>query len=322
MLNELNHSRPGTIRDRGDVMTATGRNKTVPSYEPHLVMKEFSISPGREWVPSLSGWLLLQVGVGAGYWLHGQTRTELAPGSLLLVSSEAEGRVLASQLGQVTLHAFNLMPERLTGLMTLGELNLFKRSAARMRLAFRRYSPEDPLALKMNGFLRETKAGGLLRKLDMVHLLVEAMGDDFEQLGAGLETTDAKERLRIFLQELPPNALLEISFDELAQMNNCTPRHLSRIFYDVVGMSFRDKRAEIRLSRARELLATSQTKVVEVALESGYKSVSLFNLMFTRRFGISPGRWRQKNGILTEPASSRRTKFSKPAVNKSRRLTI
>jgi AraC-like DNA-binding protein len=32
-----------------------------------------------------------------------------------------------------------------------------------------------------------------------------------------------------------------------------------------------------------------------VALKSGYKSLSLFNLMFTRRFGTSPGKWRQKH---------------------------
>jgi transcriptional regulator GlxA family with amidase domain len=87
---------------------------------------------------------------------------------------------------------------------------------------------------------------------------------------------------------------LEITFDELAKIIHCTPRHLSRVFNDVAGTSFREKRSEIRLSRARELLATSQSKVVSVAFKSGFKSLSLFNRMFTRRFGISPGRWRQK----------------------------
>ena len=86
-----------------------------------------------------------------------------------------------------------------------------------------------------------------------------------------------------------------MSFDELARSTHCTPRHLSRIFRELIGMSFRDKRAELRLTRARDLLATSKSKVVEVALESGYKSLSLFNLMFTRHFGTSPGRWRQKH---------------------------
>jgi AraC-like DNA-binding protein len=132
--------------------------------------------------------------------------------------------------------------------------------------------------------------------LNLLQLLVEALGEHLSQAEPSPENTDATERLRLFLRETPQDALLEISFDELAQMTNCTSRHLSRIFNDVVGMSFRDKRAEIRLARARELLATSQSKVVEVAMESGYKSLSLFNLMFTRRFGISPGRWRKKNG--------------------------
>jgi AraC-like DNA-binding protein len=59
-------------------------------------------------------------------------------------------------------------------------------------------------------------------------------------------------------------------------------------------MSFREKQAELRMVRAQELLATTESKVLEVALESGYQSVSLFNLMFKRRFGVSPGKWREQ----------------------------
>jgi AraC-like DNA-binding protein len=113
--------------------------------------------------------------------------------------------------------------------------------------------------------------------------------------------------LRAFLLETPPAALLDLSFGDLAQLTHCTPRHLSRVFYDLVGMSFREKCGEVRLARARELLATSESKVVDVAFKSGYRSLSLFNRMFTRRFGISPGRWRQKYGSAKEanPRSAR-----------------
>ena len=79
-----------------------------------------------------------------------------------------------------------------------------------------------------------------------------------------------------------------------------TPRHLSRTFNELVGMSFRAKRAEIQLTRARELLANSNSKIVDVALESGFKSLSLFNMMFARRFGTSPRGWRQQNAITRE----------------------
>ena len=94
--------------------------------------------------------------------------------------------------------------------------------------------------------------------------------------------------------QMPASDLLGLDFSELAQMTRCTPRHLSRIFHEVVGSSFRERHTELRrLARARELLATTESKVVDVAMESGYQSLSLFNLMFTRRFGMSPGRWRQ-----------------------------
>jgi AraC-like DNA-binding protein len=301
-------------------MIANGNNKASLPYEPHLTLREFSVPAGREWTCGLNGWSLIQVGEGAGYWLHEQFRSELAPGALLLVSPEVNGRILASQLGFMTLHVFNLVPERLTGLMTLGEQNLFKKTAARLNHGFRLLPAHDSLSVKMNDLRSATKQRGLLRKLGLLQLVVEVLGDEIGEVGVSAEISDARERLRKFLQELPPNALLEISFDELAQMNNCTPRHLSRIFYDVVGMSFRDKRAEVRLARARELLATSQTKVVEVALESGYKSLSFFNLMFTRRFGISPGRWRQKHGAPADSVALRRSKGLKPVIGKTSRL--
>jgi len=160
-------------------------------------------------------------------------------------------------------------------------------------------------------------------RLSLLQLVAEVLGKELEQPAPVLavEPNDARERLRKFLAETPPDALLEISFHELAQTTGCTARHLSRIFYDLVGVSFRDKRAEIRLARARELLATSQTKVVEVALESGYKSLSFFNLVFTRRFGVSPGRWRQKNvgngGSVDYRLPRTRRLASRPAVGSS-----
>src|SRR5205085_1049955 len=116
------------------------------------------------------------------------------------------------------------------------------------------------------------------------------------------------------LDKTPSSELLEMSFNELAQMTRCTSRHLSRIFQEIVGQSFRDKRAEIRLARARELLATSDSKVVDVALESGYKSLSLFNLMFSRRFGTSPGKWREKHSRRPSTVRSERKSMTETAT--------
>jgi AraC-like DNA-binding protein len=74
----------------------------------------------------------------------------------------------------------------------------------------------------------------------------------------------------------------------------CSPRHVTRLFREELGASFREKQIELRLARACQLLANSNAKVVEVALESGYQSSSVFSELFKRRYGVSPGQWRRQ----------------------------
>jgi len=261
------------------------------------------VAAGEEWTPKPHGWLLLQVQKGNGYWLQSQSSIELEAGTMLLVADSTQGRVRASQLGEISLCSFHVVPTRLTGLITSGEQDFFRQAPSRHEYDFQLFPSGHPVAVNMAEAIQIP--AGLASRLSLLMVFIEAFGRELKPSPPRQESADAKERLRIFLKDNPPDTLLEISFSDLAKTTHCTPRHLSRIFCELTGMSFRDKRAEIRLARARELLATSKSKVVEVALESGYKSLSLFNLMFTRRFGTSPGRWRQKNRIDNEMTGRR-----------------
>jgi AraC-like DNA-binding protein len=274
-------------------------------YEPHLAIRELSISSGKEWLPRPSDWSLIQVEEGMGYWLQGQSSIDLKTGTVLLVFGDGQGRIRASQLSRMSLYSFSVTPARLTGLITLSEQDFLKQAASQSELAFQIFPAFSPIASKMKELYAGNNPRGLLFRLTLLQLFVEVFGKKLEQVVPPQKEGDARERLRAFLTTASPDILSEMSFDELARITRCTPRHLSRIFYELMGMSFCEKRAEIRLGRARELLATSKSKVVEVAFESGYKSLSLFNQMFTRHFGVSPGKWRQKNGI-SRVAESRR----------------
>jgi two-component system response regulator YesN len=101
--------------------------------------------------------------------------------------------------------------------------------------------------------------------------------------------------LRRLLNQMAAADFVELSLSDLAPKLCCSPRHLSRLFRAEVGASFREKQTELRLVKACDLLANSDDKVVEVALTSGYQSNSLFNLLFKKRFGISPGKWREQH---------------------------
>ena len=278
-------------------------------YEPHLTIRKFSILPAKEWFPGPSDWSLIQVEMGVGYWLHGQGSVDLEAGSVILVSAGARGHIRSSQLNSMLVHSFGVMPSRLTGLITLNEQDFLKNAASQTDLAFQIFSPSSLIAARMKELRASGDGNGLLFRLKLLEVFVEIFDKKLDQAEPPQEGNDARDRLRSFLATAPSDVLSEMSFDELARVTRCTPRHLSRIFFEQVGMSFSDKRADIRLAKACELLATSKSKVVEVAFESGYKSLSLFNQMFTRRYGISPGKWRQRhhgNGASRRNAAGRK----------------
>jgi transcriptional regulator GlxA family with amidase domain len=81
-----------------------------------------------------------------------------------------------------------------------------------------------------------------------------------------------------------------------------------------MGMSFREKKAQLRLGRARELLATTDWKVSDVAFESGYPSVGVLNLVFKQRFGLTPRKWRDqiKTGKATDYSGPSSPRLKRP----------
>ena len=273
-------------------------NKPVFKYQPNLAFQEFSIPAGEEWLPRLTGWSLIFARKGCGYCLQPRLNQELETGALLLMAGPLPGSLRASQLGELSLCSFNVIPDRLASLITLDEQHHFQLPSDGEPV-FKILPPDSPVAAKMSGLMAEKNRSGFLFRLKLLQLFAELVVEDqveVEFAGFKVEDSDAMKRLQGFLKQMPASDLMEMDFNELAAMTHCTARHLSRIFFKLIGMSFTDKRAEIRLARAEELLSTSNSKVVQVALDSGYNSLSQFNLMFIRRYGMSPGKWREKYG--------------------------
>ncbi|WP_334174791.1 helix-turn-helix domain-containing protein [Pseudoxanthobacter sp.] len=61
------------------------------------------------------------------------------------------------------------------------------------------------------------------------------------------------------------------------------------------GCHFRDIVAEVRMARARVLLADETLSLVEIALSLGYADQPHFSRAFSARTGLPPGDWRRRN---------------------------
>lgn len=286
------------------------------AYAPHLVLRGHSVAPETEWRPRLAGLTVILVRAGAGYFLQPKLKRELPAGTVLMAGPLAEGTLRASRLAELRLAWFHVIPERLNGLLSFTEQHALETALNHPESGLRLFTPQDPLAARVAALAAEGPTG-LAARLEMLQIMAAAFDlqpvRDPGQPAISM-TSDAGQRLELVLQQTPVSVLMEMKFSDLAQMTHCTARHLSRLFQRLVGMSFNDKRSELRLARALELLADSHLKVVDVALESGFKSLSQFNQVFARQFGLSPGRWRDKNG-----GASAAVPLKKPATPKTSR---
>jgi AraC-like DNA-binding protein len=273
-------------------------------YELHLTIRDASLAAGTEWSSRFSNWLVIRIDAGTGYWMHTRQNLELEAGAVLMLPPGSDGSIRASQVGKLSFSFFCVDPMRLMGLMTVAEQTFFREAASKAEFVARILPPQHPLAAKLQKLFADKKQVGSLYRLQLLQVFIEVFGNELDSGAPEPEASpDAKQRLLEFLRTTQTSELLNLSFSELVQVSRCTPRHLSRIFREVVGMSFRDKRAELRLTQACDLLATTEFKIVDVALESGFQSLSLFNYMFSRRYGMSPGKWRQKCRQNNVPAA-------------------
>ena len=79
-----------------------------------------------------------------------------------------------------------------------------------------------------------------------------------------------------------------ISVSALAQMANMSLTKFNRLFKEIYSASVRDFIAEKRLQVARELLATHQYTISQVALKVGFTNASGLTKLFQKKYGISP----------------------------------
>ena len=82
----------------------------------------------------------------------------------------------------------------------------------------------------------------------------------------------------------------ELKLDSLGDYTGYTPAYLSRLFSRETGITISRYLEDVRMARARELLAAG-VPVGRVAQETGYRRVSHFSRRFSARHGQSPREW-------------------------------
>ncbi|WP_077622413.1 helix-turn-helix transcriptional regulator [Sediminibacillus massiliensis] len=106
------------------------------------------------------------------------------------------------------------------------------------------------------------------------------------------------QRLRLIVEKvihmLEEEYMTDISLDYCADEVNLNPSVLSKVFKDFSGWNFIDYLTHIRLTKAKELLLETDTKIKDISESVGYNH-SYFNRIFKKHEGITPSEYRKVN---------------------------
>jgi len=260
----------------------------------HLRIEEVKLAPGEEWSREAGPWCFVRISRGAAYWLETGRPRAVNQGELIILPPASKALLRASQIGEVLLQGFNFAPERLYGFFTLAERQILDHPG---NAAAVRFLPSThPLVRRFVELVTATEPGQELPQRAAVLGLALACLN--EQLAfpqhAMPRNVSAQERFRQIVAQMPDTELIHHTAEQLARLCGCSSRHFNRLFREHFGQSPRARQTELRLLKASQLLGETDQRISRIALDSGYRSISLFDALFKKRFGLSPSGWREK----------------------------
>lgn len=90
----------------------------------------------------------------------------------------------------------------------------------------------------------------------------------------------------------------DLSLGQVARRLAVSPVRLSRILNRQVGVSFRQLLRQTRIEEARQMLASRQYSVKEVAARVGFADSHYFSRSFKQVTGLSPSEYRPQDAVL------------------------
>jgi AraC-like DNA-binding protein len=122
----------------------------------------------------------------------------------------------------------------------------------------------------------------------------------FTEGSIGTNVTSAPKRhlpeLDAFFQYVNDHFTEPLRLTDVAAQFALSPSRLSEGFSNTTGVSFVSYVQHKRVERAKDLLRTSRTPIMAVALECGFENLRTFNRVFRIFTGCTPTAYRNENG--------------------------
>lgn len=92
----------------------------------------------------------------------------------------------------------------------------------------------------------------------------------------------------------------QLRVEDVAQAIFISPSYFKHLFKQVTGKCFTTYLTEIRMRRAKELLASTDKTITEIAYDTGYNDSNYFSTTFKQTYGETPSRFRKRIETLPQ----------------------
>lgn len=143
------------------------------------------------------------------------------------------------------------------------------------------------------------RSDDLLAVWKVKSLLLELLYYYFEQ--AGIEKVHltgalSHEKMEMVVQYIEEHLAEPITMKELVSLVHMNPQYFSQLFKSMLGVSPMQYIHEVRMAKAKKLLASTSMSVTDIASGIGLQ-LHYFSRLFKNQFGFSPLQYRMMSGV-------------------------
>jgi len=97
--------------------------------------------------------------------------------------------------------------------------------------------------------------------------------------------------------EMRQNTSEEIDLTAVAKKHNVSYSFFRKMFKKYTGVSPGQYHLQLRITRAKELLISTDKSIKEISYELGFQSIFYFSNLFKKKEGVTPSHFRNKNNL-------------------------
>ena len=107
-----------------------------------------------------------------------------------------------------------------------------------------------------------------------------------------------KEIIYDVIEYIDNNLKCDLSLDGIAKVFGYSKYHLHRMFSYIVGLSIHSYIKRRKLTEAARELTSTNTPIIDIALNAGYNTQQSFTYSFKKLYRKSPDKYRKKNNFM------------------------